>query len=174
MNKVTKYAKEASVVLKSLPDQSRLYPINFNLKGPSLLNWDIAHIWAMYPDEKIVFSPYLFAFDWFESLSKKQGSSVNYFPATEESFPVNISSICKTTSPFKTIDCQKLREQAFQEIFKSSSYYDYWLVHQTPEDFLSYLQSFKGLKMVAQSGDFMLWHYEEAHEFIPPLNQHLP
>lgn len=168
MHQVQKEAYHARAVLHHLPKISRLYPINFNVKGPSLFNWDLAHIWAEYEDDKIVFSPYLFALPQLTPLIKRLPNSENYFPATEENYPrENLVDSCYSGFLYDSVDCNLVKEQALLRILKAARHYDYWFIYQPPENFLKFLEGYTGLKLVSQSGSFSLWHYETPLPFNP-------
>ncbi len=163
--------KNTQRVLEKLPDQARLYPINFNLKGSSLINDNLTHHWAAYDDKKVIYSPYLFAFRDLMPLSRKLQSSETYFPATEEGLPEKIArgSLCKPRSPVETQDCSMILSRTFHEIFQKASYYDYWLVSEPTPTFSEFLKSLPGLEKISESQNVTLWHYQKAKMFNPPL-----
>jgi len=162
--------QDAKKVLSQLPPVSRLYPISFDLKGHALLNWNMAHVWADYENDRVVFSPYLFALPKLMPLRKPLLNEENYFPATLEDYPSNaFVQKCGKGWLFDTPPCGLWREQAMATIFQSAQYYDYWLVNSPTEDFWRNLQSIPHLKLVAQSGDFSLWHYEAPLSFHPSV-----
>ena len=170
MFQVQKEVKNAQVVLTYLPKISRLYPINFNLNGPSLINGDFYHTWADYENDRIVFSPYLFAFDKLTPLLRSISSRETYFPALDQEYPRRmLIDKCNSLWLDDTPHCELWREEATSNIIKDAQYYDYWLVHEAPKDFWHKLQEVPGLKLIAQSGSFSLWHYQAALPFNPPV-----
>lgn len=170
MYQVDKEVKNAKLVLKNLPKMSRLYPINFNLTGPSLFNGDLYHTWADYEDDRIVFSPYLFALPKLTPLLKPIPNKPDYFPALDESYAFHhLAEECKSGWLYDTTQCDLWREQSIVSIFQDAQYYDYWLVHEPPKDFRERLEKTPGLKLVGESSTFSLWHYEKALPFNPPV-----
>jgi hypothetical protein len=163
--------QDAKKVLAEVPNGARLYPINFDMKGGVLTHSPLTHSWALYPHDKVVFSPYLFAFRDLMPLSRKIPASETYFPATSEDLPSQLAdnALCHVTSPVETFNCEEIRQEGIRKILAKAFYYDYWFVHSPPPDVEAALEAVPGLEKVANDGAFSLWHYKRSKEFQPPL-----
>jgi len=173
MNKVNRIVQGTRKVLQTLPTESRLYPINFDPRGPGLTYSSLMHLWAVYENKKIVFSPYLFAHVDLMPLFRILPSSPTYFPATRENLPEMIAQneICRSEDIRETVSCEALKEKSYQSIIQSASYYDYWFIHSPPPSFLHFIESIPGLKKIAEQNDSTLWHFENSKEFDPLLSK---
>ncbi len=171
MFRLDQEVKNARSVLSHLPKISRLYPINFDLKGPSLINGDLYHVWANYENDRIVFSPYLFALPKLTPLLKALPNQTTYFPATPENYPRRIFvDQCVKEWLYDSTHCERWKEQGMLDIFQDAQYYDYWLVHSPPPDFLERLQKIPHLQLVVESGKYSLWRYAQALSFDPSIS----
>jgi hypothetical protein len=162
---------ETQKMLTPLPSGSRLYPINFDPRGPAVNYASFMHLWAVYGNEKIVFSPYLFTYFDLMPLSQIQKTSPTFFPSTREDLPELIANgeICERSDLLDTTDCASIKNSAFQNILKNSSFYDYWFIYSPPPEFLNILNAMPGLKKVSEYKKATLWHNEAAKPFEPAL-----
>ena len=169
MQTIAAEVQDAQHVLQALPAQARLYPINFDLKGPGVIYRNLNHIWAVYDDDKVVFSPYLAAFPRLTPLIRKVPNSATYFPATAEGLPEETlgNAFCRPDNLAETPDCQAIRAEIWQKILQKSAYYDYWFVRNAPPEFSALLAALPGLQQMAASGRCSLWHYAKAKRFDP-------
>lgn len=170
MYQLNQEASHAQHVMENLPKVSRLYPINFNLRGKAKINWHLAHIWATYPDDKIVFTPYLFALPNLTPLKKPLLNNNEYFPATEEDFPhQNIENNCRSGFLYDTFDCSTHKRQALEALLQDAKHYDYWFIHQAPQNFIDVLSKVENLEIVSKEGEYSLWHYKSPLPFSPEV-----
>lgn len=158
MQKNQRVLQDAKKVLTLLPEQSRLYPINFDTTNSSLSMHPLIHLWAVYPASKVVLSPYLFAYSNLMPLSRQLPSTETYFPATNESLAQEMM-IGKLY--------EKQEAVALQEILQAAAFYDYWLLHKAPESFLNNLNGNASLEKIAESNEISLWHYKNSKSFNP-------
>lgn len=178
MQQMKQMRDNLQTVSNSLPKNKmiQLYPINFNLHGPAINYTSLMHLWAYYPKDRVVFSPYLFAFSDLMPLSKRTNSPLE-LKATPEDFAKEkhrqnyCLGIKRQSLDLET--CQQKRLAAWRKIFSQAKNYDYWWVYQGPQDFLSYLKDLPGLSQVTQQGTHSLWHYKKAPK-TPKLRQSLP
>jgi hypothetical protein len=126
------------------------------------------HIWAHYPNDRIAFSPYLFARHDLMPLNRRIHASEHYFPATEEDFPEEllIGPRCPGGNPPGSETC---RREKYPQMIQQAQYYDFWYLHDPPEDFIEYLGTISGLQQVKSRGRSSLWRYSQAKDFEPPL-----
>lgn len=171
MRRIDATVESASGVLAALPDGGRLYPVNFDPKGPALTYSSLLHLWAVYDHDKTIYSPYLFAYMDLMPLSRRRPSSATYYPATAENFPEQIATdrVCEPTDAVETVDCEQRKDRAFGEILEKAAFYDYWFVHRAPRRFVDLMRSLPGVTLVAERGASALWSNEAARAFRPPV-----
>lgn len=166
-----KIVQEAKQVYTHLPKQSLLYPLNFEINGSARNFPHLLHLWAVYPDDRMVLAPNLFAYDHLMSIFRIHPSTPTYFPAPTEIEPQHLAenNACQPTDRVGTIDCNKLREIGWAKLLANGYYYDYWFINAPPPDFLAKLNQVPHLMKVAEAGRVSLWHYAMAKPFDPPL-----
>lgn len=161
---------DARVVYSALPAQSRVYPIVFDFKGPAYNINALTHLWANFPDDRLVFSPYLFAYSALYPLHLKSPSTATYFPATREDFAADVASgsVCKEQqTPHGFTDCDFITRRGYNEVLGKAVYYDDWFVFNPTPQFVAQLQAVPGLHKVKESGKASLWHFDKARAFTP-------
>lgn len=171
MRQVDTAVRSAREVMASLPDSTRLYPINFDPHGPALTYSSLLHLWAVYEQPKVVFSPYLFAYMQLMPLARRHPAGATYFPATAENLPERIATnrVCRPDDAVETVNCRAAREQGYNRILAHASYYDYWFIYQPPEEFIGIVRSVPGARLVAENGSASLWSFMDALPFEPRL-----
>lgn len=170
MKKVSNVNESAKLIYQSVPDHSRVYPINFNTQGTALNFFPFMHLWANYPDSKHIFSPYLFAHSHLMPLHRIQLASSTFFPATREDFPKELESgeYCeKMKNPLDPTHCEDIRQKGYETILTHASYYDYLFIYHAPSQFLKLLEEKYDIEKVAQMNDISLWHNKAAKPFSP-------
>lgn len=171
MGRIDAIVREAEGVLRFLPGQSRLYAINFNISGPARNYSSLMHLWAVYDDDKIVFSPNLFAHMNLMPLSRKHPSTPEYFPAPSESLADDVTrnEVCRPADLVATVDCEKARSRTFETLLAYGAFYDYWFVVDPPPDFLEKIKNREGVQITAQGTRMLLVENKAARPFSPPL-----
>lgn len=166
MDQLNQQAQAVRSITAYLPKGQavKLYPINFNVHGPTLNYTSQMHLWAHYPEDRLVFSPYLFAFSHLMPLSKRADSSIK-LPATPEDFakeiPIQHDCLSKKYGGETFAQCQQVRQAAWEAVFQQAQNYDYWWIYQAPKDFLEKLSKFKNLSLIIEKGDHSLWRYKK-------------
>lgn len=162
---------DASSALHSLPSGARLYPMEFDPGGPSLTHSPLTHLWANYPTERTVRSPYLFVFSDLMPVSRAHPASPTYFPATAENLAERLADgrVCGPSDPSEMVDCPTAEAAAWHDLLGAAAYYDYWFVHAPPSRWREALDTVPGLVLVDEVGRSSLWRYTAARPFDPPL-----
>jgi len=171
MWRVNEVVVRAESVMEELPAQSRLYSFNFDLGGPALNFASLMHLWANSADDRVVFSPYLFAHMDLMPLARRRRATATYFPATSEDWPTRIAKnlLCEDHDIIDAKACAVLRHNAYQEMIGKASYYDYWLINEPSSEFMALIQGLPGLTKVNGDETLSLWHYKAAKSFSPPI-----
>ncbi len=172
MGAVEAQIADAKVVLAGLPQISRLYSINFQTRGPAISYYSLMHLWANVPQDRIVFSPFLFAHTYLMPLNRIRPASPTYFPAARENLPESIANgkLCAGLDVVETTPCSELERIAWHSVLEPARYYDYWFTYQPPHDLESQLAKIPGLKLVARRNHASLWKNEHALDFNPSFN----
>ena len=171
MNAVDQEVDDAVTVLAELPDEARLYPLEFDPGGPSLTHTPLLHLWANHPTDRTVYSPFSFTFMELMPVSRLLPSSSTYFPAAAENHAQSLADgrLCRPADPVSTRDCSILERGGWASLLAATRYYDYWFVHGAPARWRSIIDDVPGLSLVAEAGRASLWRYAPAAEFIPDL-----
>ena len=171
MNAVDQEVDDATAVLTELPNEARLYPLQFDPGGSSLTHSALLHLWANYPTDRTVHSPFSFTFMELMPVSRRTLSSPTYFPAATESHVRGLAEgrLCQPTDPVSTPDCSLLEAEGWSSLLSVMRYYDFWFVHGAPARWRRVIEGVPGLSLVAESGRASLWRYDRAEAFVPDL-----
>lgn len=159
MSKIDHHAKQIEVLLKDLPEQSTFFPIQFRPKTFTLSYSALLHSWANYPEDKIIFSPYLFAYLPTYPLRLIEKRSQTYFPNTEVDFAEQ-----SLNSPNQ--------EENFVTLIEKSRHYDYTLISFAPENFIAQIKSIQSFEMIHEDSQLILVRNTNATPFTPSLFSH--
>ncbi len=171
MNTVDQEVEDAVTVLAELPDEARLYPLEFDPGGPSSTHTPLLHLWANHPTDRTVYSPFSFTFMELMPVSRLLPSSSTYFPAAAENYAQSLADgrLCRPEDPVLTQDCSILERERWSSLLTATRYYDYWFVHGAPARWRRIIEDVPGLSIVAEAGRASLWRYAPAAQFMPDL-----
>ena len=171
MNRVDQEVDDAVAVLTELPDEARLYPLEFDPSGTSLTHGPLLHLWANHPTDRTVHSPFSFTFMGLMPVSRRIPSSATYFPATAENHAQSLADgrLCRPGDPVSTPDCSLLEREGWNTLLNAARYYDFWFVHGAPARWREIIEHVPGLSLVAEAGRASLWRYDRNLEFTPSL-----
>lgn len=156
-------------VLSQIPTGSSVYPIHFESQNVVHNVFPTHHFWALYDDQKVIFSPYLFTFRELFPLQLKKQITENYFPSTYDSYPSDLikGDFCKISDPQETLNCNEVRKLGFNRIESAANFYEFWLVADAPQEFLLRLNTNASLNLVSEDGVVTLWKNKNAARLIP-------
>jgi hypothetical protein len=171
MNAVDQEVDDAVTVLMELPDEARLYPLEFDPMGPSLTHTALLHLWANHPTDRTVHSPFSFTFMDLMPVSRRIPSSPTYFPAAAENHAQRLADgrLCRPADPVSTPDCSLMEREGWSSLLNATRYYDFWFVHGAPDRWRRTIENVPGLSLVAEAGRASLWRYDRTVEFTPDL-----
>lgn len=144
--------KDAHVVLQSLPEYTRLYPMIFNQRATVTNPAIFTHLWAAAPYDKKTFSSSLFIYSSLMPLSPRGKSFHDFFPVAGEDLPHKIRE-CFLNSPNCTQDPYALIHQ----VLEKAKFYNYWYLYEPPPEILSLFLSNPSLKEVHNLGKSYLF-----------------
>ena len=162
---------ETAAVLAELPDEARLYPLEFDPGGNSLAQGPLLHLWANHATDRTVHSPFSFTFMDLMSVSRRLPSSDTYFPAAPENHAQVLAEgrFCRPRDPVSTSSCSLQEQDAWDELLSAAHYYDHWFVHGAPQRWRQAISEVPGLTLVAEVGRASVWRYDRSREFSPKL-----
>ena len=171
LNRVDREVRDAVAVLSELPDQARLYPLEFDPGGSSLTGGPLLHLWANHPTNRTVHSAFSFTFMDLMPVSRRIPSSDVYFPAAPENHAQGLAEgrFCRPRDPVSTPNCSLQERDAWVVLLSAARYYDYWFVHGAPTRWRRVIDAISGLSLVAEVGRASLWRYDFSRGFSPKL-----
>lgn len=171
LERVDSEVRDAAAVLSELPDQARLYPLEFDPGGPSLAQAPLLHLWANHATDRTVHSAFSFTFMDLMPVSRRFPSSDTYFPAAPENHAQALAEgrFCRPRDPVSTSDCGRQEREAWDELLSAAHYYDHWFVHGAPARWRQVIDEIPGLELVAEAGRASLWRYDRSRDFSPKL-----
>jgi hypothetical protein len=151
---------------------SRVYPVIFDPRSPSILVKPFLHAWGYYGLARDVVTPYAFAWNasrfpyrYRELPLHGPGSS---FPSDAEDEPYALTEgrLCATERRFSpSLSCDELRQQAEARIVGLGMAYDYLLTWAAPTEFTTLLAA-RGYRLLHAQGSLALYQPPAAG---PPL-----
>ncbi len=171
LGRVDREVRDAAAVLAELPDEARLYPLEFDPGGNSLAQGPLLHLWANHATDRTVHSPFSFTFMDLMSVSRRLPSSDTYFPAAPENHAQVLAEgrFCRPRDPVSTSNCGLQEQDAWDELLSAAQYYDHWFVHGAPQRWRQAISEVPGLTLVAEVGRASVWRYDRSREFSPKL-----
>jgi hypothetical protein len=161
---------------------SRVYPVIFDPRSPSILVKPFLHAWGYYGLERDVVTPYAFA--WHESRFPYRYRELplhhpgSPFPSDAEDEPYALveGRLCAAERRFSpSLSCDDVRAQAEARIVALGTAYDYLLTWAAPRDFTALLAA-RGYRLLHTRGALALYQppaaavplTEESRDRPPP------
>jgi len=148
--------------IADVPEGSRVYPMVFDQRGPSVLIRPFLHAWGYYGIERHVVTP--FAFAWHETRFPYRYRQLplhgldSAFPSDSEEEPYALQKgwLCEARRHFApALDCATVRAETEQRLARLGRSYDFVLIWAPPPEFLDLL-GHAGYQLVHRQGRLAL------------------
>lgn len=145
-----------------VPEGSRVYPMVFDERGPSILIRPFLHAWGYYGIERHVVTP--FAFAWHETRFPYRYRQLplhalgSEFPSDSEEEPYALEKgwLCESRRHFApSLDCASVRAETEERLARLGRSYDFVLAWAPPPEFLDLLAR-DGYRLVRRQGRLAL------------------
>ncbi len=157
MHQTQKRADLVKKAYRSLPNGVRVFPINFNIYGPGLNYTAWMHLWAQFPENKTLFTPYLFAQSNLMPLSYRNDAVRQEFPAPLESLANEILLGEHCTASMSEKECQTLADKTWLQLLATAQHFDYLWLHEPPSSFIQLINNQDSFTKVYSQGPLSLW-----------------
>ena len=155
-------------------DGSRLYPMVFDPRSPSVLVRPFLHAWGYYGIARHVVTPYAFA--WHESRFPYRYAELplhttsSAFPSDSEDEPYALTEgrLCNAARRLApSLSCDEVRGQTERRLADLGRFYDYVLTWAAPKDF-TMLLAVRGYRPVHEQGQMRLYAAPASSEVGRP------
>jgi hypothetical protein len=154
--------------IADVPVGSRVYPMVFDERGPSILIRPFLHAWGYYGVERHIVTP--FAFAWHESRFPYRYRQLplhgldSEFPSDSEEEPYALEKgwLCETRRHFApSLDCAAIRADTEERLVRLGRSYDFALLWAAPPEFVDLLAR-SGYQLVRHQGRLDLFRSPAA------------
>jgi hypothetical protein len=144
--------------IADVPAGSRVYPMVFDQRGPSVLIRPFLHAWGYYGIERDIVTP--FAFAWHETRFPYRYRQLplhgldSEFPSDSEEEPYALEKgwLCDSRRHFApSLDCATIRAETEARLARLGTSYDFVLVWAAPSEFVDLLGR-SGYRLVRHQG----------------------
>jgi hypothetical protein len=142
---------------------SRVYPVIFDPRSPSILVKPFLHAWGYYGLARDVVTPYAFAWHAtrfpyrYRELPLHPADSAFPSDAEDEPYALIEGRLCRSVRRFSaSLSCQEVRVRAEARILALGASYDYLLTWAAPTDFRA-LVTARGYRLLHEQGQLSLY-----------------
>jgi hypothetical protein len=156
---------------------SRVYPVIFDPRSPSILVKPFLHAWGYYGVARDVVTPYAFAWHAtrfpyrYRELPLHPADSAFPSDAEDEPYALVEGRLCTAVRRFSaSLSCEEVRALAEARILALGTSYDYLLTWAAPADFRA-LMAARGYKLLHEQG--LLGLYQAPPAGAPRITEHI-